>query len=122
VGPIFDAGRNRGNLQAARSRFDQAVIGYEQVVQQALFEVNTALSAYGLSAKQRLAQDRLIAASERYYQLALARYRNGTIAYLDVLDANRRLFEAQLSRSQTLRDQLNSLVGLYRALGGGWKE
>ena len=60
------------------------------------------------------------AASEEYYELATKRYRNGVLSYLDVLDAQRLLFDAQIAASQAREVQLIALVDLYKALGGGW--
>ena len=59
-------------------------------------------------------------ASAEYLRLASLQYRNGVVMYLDVLDAQRQLFDAELSRSESIRNQLTSLVQIYRALGGGW--
>ena len=65
-------------------------------------------------------QSDLLNASLKYYQLASLQYINGVISYLDVLDAQRRYFDAQISHLTAVRDEYLAMVSLYKALGGGW--
>jgi multidrug efflux system outer membrane protein len=90
------------------------------VVIEALREVSDAINQFhktreGLEAIMALQQ-----ASDEYLVLATKRYRNGVLAYLDVLDAQRLLFDAQIAASEARQGQLFALVDLYKALGGGW--
>jgi multidrug efflux system outer membrane protein len=118
--PIFNAGRNRARLDAAEARRAQALAQYEQAVQQAFREVEDALVAHRKTREVRLQQEALVAASRRALELADLRYRNGLSTYLDVLDAQRQLFQAELALAGTRRDQLVAVVQVYKALGGGW--
>jgi multidrug efflux system outer membrane protein len=118
--PLFNAGARRAQLSAAESRFNQARLRYEQQVIEALREVSNALNQFYKSGETLDALLDLQTASEEYLSLATKRYRNGVLSYLDVLDAQRSLFEAQLSASSARQAQLFALVDLYKALGGGW--
>lgn len=118
--PIFQGGRLRADVAASRARFEQAVLIYEQRVQQALREVADALSAVDTTDRALAAQGRLVLASQQYLELARLQYANGIKSYLDTLDAQRGLFSAQLGLSTTTRDRLLSVVDVYRTLGGGW--
>jgi len=118
--PIFQGGRLRADVAASRARFEQAVLIYEQRVQQALREVADALSAVDNTGRALAAQERLAIASQQYLELARLQYANGIKSYLDTLDAQRGLFSAQLGVSTTTRDRLLAVVDAYLALGGGW--
>ena len=120
VMPLFNAGARRAELRTAESRFNQARLVYEQVVLQALRETSDALNRFYKSGETLEAELELERASTEYLRLAFKRYRNGVLAYIDVLDARRSLFEAQISVSVARQEQLFALVDLYRALGGGW--
>jgi len=121
VMPLFNAGARKAELSAAQSRFNQARLQYEQVVIQALREVSDSLNQFHKSGESLEAILALQKASEEYLVLATKRYRNGVLAYLDVLDAQRLLFDAQIAASVARQDQLFALVNLYKALGGGWE-
>ena len=118
--PIFNAGRNRARLDATEARRVQALAQYEQAVQQALREVEDALVAHRKAREVRLEQEALVTASSRALDLGRLRYVNGLATYLDVLDAQRQLFDAELALAGTRRTQLVALVQVYKALGGGW--
>ena len=118
--PLWQGGRLRSDVEVARARFDQAVLEYDQTILQALREVADALSATGNTRHSLESQERLELASRQYLELASLQYDNGVVSYLDVLDAQRQLFGAELDLSTATRDQLLSVVALYRALGGGW--
>jgi multidrug efflux system outer membrane protein len=121
VMPLFNSGARRAQVSIAESRFNQARLAYEETVLQALSEVSDALNLFYKSGETLEAELALEQASTEYLQLAQKRYRNGVLSYLDVLDAQRRLFEAEISVSLARQAQLFSLVALYKALGGGWK-
>ena len=120
VAPIFNAGELKGNLAAVRSRYEQARILYGRVIQQAFREVSDALANHRETAEIRAAEEVRVEAARDYLRLARLQYANGVLAYLDVLDAERQLFDAELQLSGAITGQLTSVVDLYRALGGGW--
>ena len=118
--PIFNAGRNRANLAVSRAQQEQALIAYEQTIQQAFREVEDALLAYQKTREIRTTRERLVNASREAVQLAQLEYLNGQTTSLDVLAAQREAFNAEIDLVQTRRDQLIVVVQLYKALGGGW--
>ncbi|MEP7139903.1 MAG: efflux transporter outer membrane subunit [Caldimonas sp.] len=120
--PIFDAGRNQANLEVAKVNRDIAVAQYEKSIQTAFREVSDALAGRATLAEQLRAQEAQANALAITYKLADLRYRAGAASYLDTLDAQRSLFTAQQALVQTRALQLQNLVALYRALGGGWRE
>lgn len=118
--PLFTGLRLESQQQAARARVDQARGRYEQTVLQAWREADDALVALRLSRDQLTAQETQVQALGRAYGLALARYQAGVSSYLEVLDAQRSLFTAQLALVAQQRAYLVQTVRLYRALGGSW--
>ncbi|MEQ8310193.1 MAG: efflux transporter outer membrane subunit [Sphingopyxis sp.] len=120
--PIFDFGRNRGNLTVAEAREDMAVATYERTVQGAFREVADALAGRRYLAEQVKAQERGTLATRQIADLARKRYREGVSTYLEVLDAERNLFAAEQTLIELRRAQVDNLVTLYVALGGGLVE
>lgn len=120
VGPIFSAGKNRANWRAKQAIYDQAYYNYEKVVLNAFREVQNAIVGYNKIREMRESQSKLEKAAENYVKLAQVQYLNGAINYLDVLDAQRGSFDAQIALSNAIRDELISVVQLYKSLGGGW--
>lgn len=118
--PIFDAGRNQANLEAARAQREIAVAQYEKSIQSAFSEVADALAGRETLSEQARAIQATATAESRRYQLADLRYRNGIASSLDLLDAQRSLFAAQQNAVQVRLQQLQNQVLLYKALGGGW--
>jgi len=118
--PIFEAGRNRRRVEVTESLQRQAAYAYEQTVLQALREVEDSLVAVQKTGEQRTAQGLRVTAERKVVELSELRYRGGVAAYLEVLDAQRSLFDAELDEVSTARTQVASLIQLYRALGGGW--
>ena len=117
--PIFDFGRNKGNLSVARARENIAVADYERTIQTAFKEVADTLAGRRYLADQVTAQERGTAAQRRIADLAQKRYREGVVSYLEVLDAERSLFSAEQALLQVRRAEAANLVALYVALGGG---
>lgn len=117
--PIFDGGRTRGNLTVAKARETIAVADYERTVQAAFREVADGLAGRRYLAEEVAAQERALIAQRRLAELARLRYSNGVVQYIEVLDAERNLFSAEQSMIQLRRAQLENLVSLYVALGGG---
>jgi len=120
--PIFDAGRNRANLELSQANRDIAVAQYEKAIQTAFREVADSLAGRAALNEQLRAQLAQRNASEITYKLADLRYRNGAASYLEVLDAQRSLFTAQQATVQVQAQQAQNLVTLYKVLGGGWLE
>lgn len=120
--PIFDWGRRKGNLDVAVARTDVAVANYEKTVQVAFQEVADALAGRRYLAEQVAAQQQATTAQRRLAALAQSRYRNGVANYIEVLDAERNLFEAEQTLISARRTELENLVALYIALGGGLGE
>jgi len=120
--PIFDFGRNKGNLTVAEARENIAVATYEKTVQTAFREVADALAGRRYLAEQVEAQERGTLAQRRIADLARKRYREGVSTYLEVLDAERNLFASEQALIELRRAQVDNLVTLYVALGGGLVE
>ena len=118
--PIFNAGANKANLAAQKEAYEQSLISYKRIVLNALQEVSNVLSGYKQAQLQEAADRKLLIAAQKYNRLALLQYRGGVLGYIDVLDAQRQLFDAELSVTQSRRDRLQALASLYRVLGGGW--
>ena len=119
--PIFDAGYLRNNLRYAKSEERQALIGYEQTIQHAFGDVSDALIGYDKYHVVRERQEQSVTDLQESVNVSLMRYRSGTSNYLDVLDSQRSLFNAELTLAQARNNEYQSLVQLYKALGGGWK-
>jgi outer membrane protein, multidrug efflux system len=119
--PIFTAGRLRSNVKLAEAERDSAVVQYEKSIQTAFTEVSNALIAHQRTRESRGEQEKLVAALEDRKRLAYVRYRGGVDTQLNALDADRDLFQAQLTLAQLRLGELLSVVDLYKALGGGWQ-
>ena len=117
--PIFDGGRNKGNLDVAVARHGIAVAGYERTIQNAFREVSDRLAGRKWLAERLASQQRGVDAQRARAELARLRYANGVANYLEVLDAARELFAAEQLLLLTRRQQLTNAVDLYVALGGG---
>lgn len=118
--PLFTGGKLLGQQRAAQARADQARAHYEQAILTALKEGDDALVGLRLTRDQLVAQQTQTQALSRALTLAERRYANGISSYLEVLDAQRSLFAAQLGLVQLQRLYLGATVSLYKALGGGW--
>jgi len=118
--PIFTAGRLKSNVQLSEALRDHALIQYEKNIQTAFTEVSDALIAHQRVRESRVQQELLVAALEDRTRLAYVRYRGGVDTLLNALDSDRDLFQAELTLSQIRLNELNSVVQLYKALGGGW--
>ena len=117
--PIFDAGMNFANLDAAKAERDITIAQYEKAVQTAFREVADSLAARKTLAEQLAAQSSLVEATQQSYDLSRARYSKGISSYLAVLDAQRSLYSAQESEIDLQRQAQSNLVTLYKAMGGG---
>ncbi len=120
--PIFDSGRNSNNLDLAVVRKDIAIADYEKSIQAAFREVADALAARATFNEQLDAQRSVTEAQAERLRLAELRFGSGVASSLEVLDAQRELFNAEQSLVQTRLLRLTNAVDLYRALGGGLTE
>jgi multidrug efflux system outer membrane protein len=120
--PIFNMGRVRAGVDSAEARVQEAAARYEQTVQQALREVSDALVGHRKRQEARREQQTLVQILRSATALSNLRYDGGVTSYLEVLDNERQLFTAELDLARARRDELLALVGLYRALGGGWAQ
>jgi len=120
--PIFTGGALRGNLKRAKSEFEQALLAYRQTIQRAFGDASDALIGYQKFHQVRLRQEDSVADLRESVRLSNLRYTGGTTTYLEVLDGQRSLFEAELTLAQARGEEYQSLVQIYRALGGGWQQ
>jgi len=119
--PLFEGGYLRNNLRYAKSQDRQALISYRQTIQQAFGDVSDALIGYDKYHGVRDRQEQTVKDLQESVSVSMMRYRGGTANYLDVLDRQRSLFNAELTLAQARNNEYQSLVQLYKALGGGWK-
>jgi len=121
VQPLLDADKNIYQVDFAEAGKREALLLYQQAVQNAFKEVADALIARQKFAELQFAQEAKVAALRRANQIALARYQVGYSSYFDVINSNRDLFNAELSLATAYLNSLLSSVQLYQALGGGWQ-
>jgi multidrug efflux system outer membrane protein len=119
-GPIFQGGEIAGVNEQARARHAQLLANYQRTVRRAFADVDDALIATQKTSERSDAQRRQVEALRDYARLARKRFEGGYSSYLEVLDAENSLFNAELLFSQGERDRLLAHVDVYRALGGGW--
>ncbi len=118
--PIFNSGQLKSVEEAQRQRVEQARLNYQRSVLEALRDVDDSLTAIRTFRNEHVARLRQLRAAQSAARLSRARYDGGVVSYLEVLDSERSLFQAGILESQTRQLQLSAVVGLYRALGGGW--
>ncbi len=118
--PIFTAGAIAGQVQAAEAGQQQALFAYEKAIQQAFREVDDALVDQDRTREQLKAQQRQVSALQEYAGTARLRYENGYTSFIEVLDAERSLFNSQLQYAQSQQVQFQAMINVYKAMGGGW--
>ncbi|MBC8746284.1 multidrug efflux system outer membrane protein [Paraburkholderia sp. WC7.3g] len=118
--PIFTAGNITGQVHQAEARQQEALYSYEKSIQVAFQEVEDALVSVQKTHQALDAQNLQVEALHTYAHLARQRYEGGYTSYIEVLDAERSLFNAQLTYTQTQGAVLTAFVTLYKAMGGGW--
>jgi multidrug efflux system outer membrane protein len=119
--PIFTGGRLRSNVRLSEAVQRSALALYEKAIQTAFTEVSNALIAHQRVRESREQQQLLVTALQDRMRLAYVRYRGGVDTLLNALDADRDLFQAEMTLSQIELNELLSVVQLYKALGGGWQ-
>jgi multidrug efflux system outer membrane protein len=118
--PIFTGGGIAGQVQQAEAQQKEALLTYQKAIQTAFQEVSDALLSHTKSRDQLGFQAREVRTLRNYVELARLRYDEGYTSYIEVLDAERSLFEAETAYAQTQSQVYVSLVNLYKAMGGGW--
>ena len=118
--PIFTAGRLKSGVKLAEADREIALIQYQKTIQTAFVEVSNSLIAHQRVRESRERQEELVTALQDRLRLAYIRYRGGVDTQLNALDADRDLFQAELTLSQIRLSELLTVVQLYKALGGGW--
>jgi len=119
--PLFNAGQIRAGVQYSEAQKREMVIAYQKAIYTGLREVSDALVGYTGTHEQRAQQELLVKALTESTRLSTLRYKGGLDSYLQVLDSERSLFQGQLVLAELRLSELQSIVQLYRALGGGWQ-
>ena len=120
VGPIFNFGKNRRRVEIYRQIAEESRLNYQKTCIVAVAEVEQALQNVRTYKEEWAARNRQVLAARKNFELSEARYYNGYVSYLEVLEIQRSLFDAELSLSDLTQSQLSSTMTLYKALGGGW--
>lgn len=120
LAPLFSWGKLRAKYKAQQAAYIQETERYKKTVLTVFREANDAIVAFNKVRDALVTKMRLEQASRSYIDLARLQYINGVIGYLDVLDAQRAYFDAQIGLSNAIRDEQIAMVQLYKALGGGW--
>lgn len=119
-GPLFEFGKNKQRVEVEKARTAQLLLNYEKVAHNAFREVADALAAIRTLRREYEVRRGQVESAQVAVKLSRARYDGGVTSYLEVLDAERSLFQAELQATDTLRLQYAAVVDLYLALGGGW--
>lgn len=119
TGPIFNMGKNKARHNAAKAAYEQEVYTYEKSVLEAFKEVNNTINTFNKMKEVHRSQEALYSSAKSYHELAKLQYVNGIVSYIDVLDAQRQLFDAEIALNNAILNELTSVVALYKALGGG---
>lgn len=120
AGPIFNFGKNKRRVDIYKQIAEESKLSYQKTCIVALAEVEQALQNVRTFKEEWAARNKQVMAARKNFELSEARYYNGYVSYLEVLDVQRSLFDAELSLSELTQNQLSSMMQLYRALGGGW--
>ena len=119
--PIFEGGRLKSNVRLTEAQREQLLLTYQQSIQGAFRDVSNALIAYRKFREFRIEQEHLVDSAHDAAQLSETRFKAGATDYLEVLTNETNLFTAELALAQAQGNELNALVQLYQALGGGWE-
>ena len=118
--PVFDGGKNKAKVEAARARYDESAAKYRSTVLAAVRDVEDALSSLEVLQRQRAVQQQTVAAAQRTVELAQKRYDAGLVAFFEVLDAQRTQLRAEQEATAIDGELMLNSVLLIKALGGGW--
>ena len=120
--PIFAGGRIRSGVKLAEARQQEALLAYQQTIQQAFRGVSDALVEYQKNREFREQQQQLALSAQDAARLSEVRYQGGAASYLEVLTNETNYFAAELDLAQAQLNELLGLVRIYRNLGGGWQQ
>jgi multidrug efflux system outer membrane protein len=120
AGPIFNFGKNKRRVEIYRQNAEESRLSYQKTCIVAVAEVEQSLQDVKTYKDVWTARNRQVMAARKNMELSQARYYNGYVSYLEVLQVQSALFDAELSLSELTQKQLSSMIQLYRALGGGW--
>ena len=120
TGPLFQGGGLKGQYEQSKQEWEAAKLQYQQAALDAFGDVANALVTRQKLALVREQQERAVVAYDEAVKLSTQRYRAGKASYYEVIQSQLELFPAQVALAQTKRDQFTAIVGLYKALGGGW--
>ena len=119
--PIFEGGRLKSGVRLAEAQHEQLLLTYQQAIQGAFRDVSNALVAYRMNREFRIQQQNLVESARDAARLSELRFKAGSTDYLEVLTNETNSFSAELALAQAQGNELNALVQLYQALGGGWE-
>ncbi|HSB82275.1 MAG TPA: efflux transporter outer membrane subunit [Candidatus Methylomirabilis sp.] len=119
--PLFNAGRVQAGVDLAETQTQEAVIRYQQTIQQAVREVSDALVDVRKLQEVRIEQEKLTQTLADASEVARQRYEGGVSSYLEVLDTERQFFQAELDLTTAQLNEMSAFVRLYKAVGGGWQ-
>jgi len=120
TGPIFNFNQKKNQVEVQRKQFDQIYYQYQQTVLSAFGDVDNSLTFYKTFSEEYVQRKIEVDAATKALQLSTARYDNGYTSYLEVIIMQNNLFDAQFQESEALQGKLNSIVLLFKSLGGGW--
>jgi outer membrane protein TolC len=118
---LLDYGRIRSQINAAGARAEQSLANYEKTVLVSLEDVENALVAYSNEQTRRGSLNETVTANRQALELAQERYTQGVADFLNVLDAQRSLYQAEDDLVESDKTVSQNLIALYKALGGGWE-
>jgi NodT family efflux transporter outer membrane factor (OMF) lipoprotein len=119
---VFDAGRIRANIRVQNARQEQSLAAYEETVLMSFEDVENSLVAYAKEQIRRRSLEDAVKSSQESLHLANQLYANGLASFINVLDAERSLYQAEDELVQSDKAVTQNLIGLYKALGGGWEK
>ena len=120
TGPIFQAGALRGEYQQVKAAWEEAKLEYQQAALSAFADASNALITRQKLGEVRAQLEIEVRSYQEAVDIATQRYKAGQIGYFELLQTQQELYPAESALAQTQRDELISLVNLYKALGGGW--
>jgi multidrug efflux system outer membrane protein len=120
--PIFEGGRLKNNVRLAEAQREQMLLTYQQAIQGAFRDVSNALIAYRKNREFRIQEEKLTESAGDASKLSEQRFKAGATDYLEVLTNETNYFTDQLALAQAQNNEVQALVQLYQALGGGWQQ
>jgi multidrug efflux system outer membrane protein len=120
--PLFNAGRLWANYKASKAQREAAILSYQRSIQEAFRDVADSLIGYQKAREYRAQREVFVTTLRDQLRLANMRYTGGVSSYLEVLDTERQALDAELSYAQSYLSELNSVIFVYKALGGGWQQ